>query len=70
MIRAWFGIENDPFTLDNTVLLGQQQEIFDTIKVHSQQGGLRARTKTINLDIVNKVLVQPHWRNEYDMEAV
>ena len=31
---------------------------------------VRARSKTINLDSVNKVLVQPHWRNEYDIEAV
>jgi hypothetical protein len=30
---------------------------------------VRARTKTITADIVNKVLIQPHWRNDYDMEA-
>jgi MSHA biogenesis protein MshM len=29
---------------------------------------VRAKTKTIDLDIVNYVLMQPHWRNEYDME--
>jgi MSHA biogenesis protein MshM len=40
MIRAWFGIENDPFSLEQIVLLPGQQEIFDTLKVHSQQGGL------------------------------
>jgi len=28
---------------------------------------VRARTKSIGIDIVNKVLIQPHWRNEYDM---
>jgi type II secretory pathway predicted ATPase ExeA len=30
--------------------------------------GLRARTKTIDLDQVNRVLIQPHWRNERDFE--
>jgi MSHA biogenesis protein MshM len=40
MIRAWFGIEIDPFSLEHITLLPQQQEIFDTLKVHSQQGGL------------------------------
>jgi MSHA biogenesis protein MshM len=40
MIRAWFGIENDPFSLEHIALLPQQQEIFDTLKVHTQQGGL------------------------------
>jgi len=40
MIRAWFGIENDPFSLEHIALLPQQQEIFDTLKVHSHQGGL------------------------------
>jgi type II secretory pathway predicted ATPase ExeA len=31
---------------------------------------VRARTKSIGIDIVNKVLIQPHWRNDYDMEAL
>ena len=29
---------------------------------------LRKRTKTIDLDIVNKVLIQPHWRKDAEME--
>jgi MSHA biogenesis protein MshM len=40
MIRAWFGIDNDPFSLENIVFLTQQQEIYDTLMVHSRQGGL------------------------------
>ena len=40
MIRAFFGIEKNPFHLDSITLLLQQQEIFDTVMVHSQQGGL------------------------------
>jgi MSHA biogenesis protein MshM len=40
MIRAWFGLDRDAFALENISLLSQQQEIYDTLKVHSQQGGL------------------------------
>lgn len=40
MIRAFFGLTQNPFDARELVLLPQQQEIFDTIKVHCQQGGL------------------------------
>lgn len=40
MIRAFFGLDKNPFTLDSIRLLDQQQEIYDTVNVHSQQGGL------------------------------
>lgn len=40
MIRAHFGLDADPFCHENVQLLPQQQEIFDTLRVHSQQGGL------------------------------
>jgi len=40
MIRAHFGIDINPFSRENVTLLPQQQEIFDTLRVHSQQGGL------------------------------
>ena len=30
---------------------------------------VRARTKTVDLDIVNLVLLQPHWRNEREIDA-
>ncbi len=40
MIRAWFGLEADPFSTENVTLLAHQQEILDTLLVHSQQGGL------------------------------
>jgi type II secretory pathway predicted ATPase ExeA len=29
---------------------------------------VRVRKRTVDLDNVNSVLLQPHWRNEYDME--
>lgn len=40
MIRAYFGLDQNPFSTDNVSLLPHQQEIFDTLRVHSQQGGL------------------------------
>jgi len=40
MIRSYFGIDQNPFAQENVSLLPLQQEIFDTLKVHSQQGGL------------------------------
>jgi MSHA biogenesis protein MshM len=29
---------------------------------------VRLGKKTIDIDIVNRVLIQPHWRNEYDLQ--
>lgn len=40
MIRNYFGLEQNPFSLEEVQLLKHQQEIFDTLKVHSQQGGM------------------------------
>jgi len=40
MIRSYFGLDHNPFSHEHIQLLPQQQEIFDTLRVHSQQGGL------------------------------
>ena len=40
MIRSYFGLSTDPFALRDVKLLSNQQEIHDTLRVHSQQGGL------------------------------
>ena len=40
MIRAHFGLDHAPFATDKFTLLPHQQEIFDTLRVHCQQGGL------------------------------
>ena len=40
MIRSYFGLTQDPFALRDIELLSPQQEIHDTLRVHSQQGGL------------------------------
>ena len=40
MIRSFYGIADDPFSIRRIQLLPQQQEIHDTLRVHCQQGGL------------------------------
>ena len=40
MIRAYFGLAQNPFDRRELELLPAQQEILDTLKVHCQQGGL------------------------------
>ena len=40
MIRAHFGLQKNPFAAESLTLLAHQQEIFDILKVHAQQGGL------------------------------
>jgi type II secretory pathway predicted ATPase ExeA len=40
MIRAHFGLDAQPFSCGGAPLLAHQQEIFDTLRVHCQQGGL------------------------------
>lgn len=40
MIRSYFGLTDNPFALREIELLRHQQEIYDTLKVHCQQGGL------------------------------
>ena len=41
MLRSHFGLEFNPFDpTRKTALLPHQQEVFETLKVHSQQGGL------------------------------
>jgi type II secretory pathway predicted ATPase ExeA len=40
MIRAFYGLTQNPFDLRDIELLPGQQEIYETLKVHCQQGGL------------------------------
>ena len=40
MIRSFFGIDQNPFSTDSISLLSAQQEVYDILKVHCQQGGL------------------------------
>ncbi len=40
MIRAFYGIDTNPFSINGIELLDHQQDVFDILKVHSHQGGL------------------------------
>jgi len=40
MIRSHFGLQKNPFDGEAPALLAHQQEVFDILKVHAQQGGL------------------------------
>ena len=40
MIRAHFGLQKNPFAAESLTLLAHQQEVFEILKVHAQQGGL------------------------------
>jgi len=40
MIRSHFGLSRNPFESDALTLLPHQQDIFDILRVHAQQGGL------------------------------
>ena len=40
MIKAYFGLARNPFHSETITLLPHQQTIFDTLRVHCQQGGL------------------------------
>ena len=40
MIRAHFGLQKIPFDTQSLTLLAHQQEVFEILKVHAQQGGL------------------------------
>jgi len=40
MIRSHFGLQHNPFDTETLTLLAHQQEVFDILRVHAQQGGL------------------------------
>ena len=40
MIRSYYGLTRDPFDLREFALLPAQQDVHDTLAVHSEQGGL------------------------------
>ena len=39
MIRSFYGLSENPFSCENITLLPAQQEIYDTLTVHNNQGG-------------------------------
>jgi MSHA biogenesis protein MshM len=60
MINAMLGITKVPFFQSENKLLTQQQEIFEVIKIHSQQGGLCVVTGNPG---VGKSVLKEHIEN-------
>ena len=65
------GLGHNVFTEDAIALITRSSDgILRRIRnlaLSTMLEAVRARTKSIGIEIVNKVLIQPHWRNEYDM---
>jgi type II secretory pathway predicted ATPase ExeA len=40
IIRAYYGLKDNPFSMEKISLLPHQEAIFEVLKVHTQQGGL------------------------------
>lgn len=58
--------------------LSPQQEIFDILQIYARQSGpclgalletVRDQKRIVDLQQVNRVLMQPHWRNNHAVEA-
>ena len=57
MIKATFGIKQEPFNRNDLTLLPQQRKIMDIIKIHSQHGGFSV---VIGAPGVGKTVLREH----------
>lgn len=60
MIKATFGLKNEPFNRTELTLLPQQRKIVDIIKIHSQHGGFSV---VIGSPGVGKTVVRDYLEN-------
>ncbi len=67
MIRAFFGLSEDPFSNRDLTLLPLQQEICDTLKVHCQQGGL---CLVLGVPGTGKSVIKDHLEQAADARQV
>ena len=67
MIRAFFGLSEDPFAGRDNKLLSLQQQICDTLKVHSQQGGL---CLVVGIPGTGKTVIKDHLEHTCDARQV
>lgn len=67
MIRSFYGLEKDPFCDREVQLLSLQQEICDTLRVHSQQGGF---CLIVGIPGTGKSVIKEHLENSCDKRQV
>lgn len=67
MIRSFFGLDENPFSGRDIQLLPLQQDICDTLKVHSQQGGL---CLVLGIPGTGKTVIKDHLETGCDKRQV
>ena len=73
MIRSHCGLQRNPFDADSITLLSHQQEVFDILRVHAQQGyrNIHAAGRTIRgYEAIHKMRKgQVRWVNGKDVRV-
>jgi hypothetical protein len=73
-IYTMSGLGHNTFTEDALSLVVRSAEGYlrqaRNLCLSSMLEAVRARKKTIDLEIVNRVLIQPHWRTEDDIKHI
>jgi type II secretory pathway predicted ATPase ExeA len=64
------GLGHNTFTEDALALIVRSSDGIlrraRNLCLGSMLEAVRAQKKSIDIDLVNRVLIQPHWRNDYD----
>lgn len=66
MIRAFYGIEKNPFSHEHITLLPHQQEVYDILKVHNSQGGF---CLLMGLPGTGKTIIKEFIQNNADKHS-
>jgi MSHA biogenesis protein MshM len=67
MLRPFYGLQREPFDTEGCPLLPQQQEIYDILRVHCQQGGL---CLVLGVPGLGKSMIKEHLKAQADSKRV